>query len=278
VVIECVINVSEGRDMQVLDQLSAAAGTVLLDRHADPDHHRSVFTLAGPADDVVDATRALASATVARLDLSGHIGVHPRLGVLDVVPFIPYAPRRQPPTDLSSVIPLRDAFAQWLAGSEGVPSFLYGPLSGGRTRTLPQVRMHAFADMSPDFGPVEPHPTAGATAVGARGVLVAYNLWVTSPEVAREVAPLARRPGVRVLGLEVGERAQVSCNLVDPTHVGPAQVYDAVATLAERSGGAVTGAELVGLIPHSVLQAVPEARWSELGLSAEGTVEARLER
>jgi len=277
VVVECVINVSEGRDLQLLTALSAAAGPCLLDRHADPDHHRSVFTLAGPSDDVAAGARSLATATVTLLDLTSHTGAHPRLGVLDVVPFVPFLPGRPPPTDLPGVVALRDAFAQWLATQLGVPSFLYGPLPGGRTRSLPEVRRHAFTELAPDFGPHEPHPTAGATAVGARPVLIAYNLWVSTHEVARQVAPLARGPAVRALALRVGERAQVSCNLMDAAVTGPAQVHDAVARLAREAGGAVTGAELVGLLPRAVLHAIPRARWPELALGEEATVEARLE-
>ncbi len=183
-----------------------------------------------------------------------------------------------PSHDLGAVVALRDAFAQWMSATLGVPTFLYGPLPGGENRTLPQVRRDAFGTLPPDFGPRRPHPTAGATAVGARSVLVAYNVGVSSLEVARLVAPLVRGPAVRALGLAVGEGAQVSCNLVDPARLGPAQAYDAVRRLVEEAGGAVTGAELVGLLPEAVLRAIPRSRWIELGLSTDKTVEARLDR
>ena len=199
-----------------LEELAAAAAPVLLDLHADADHHRSVFTLAGDVDDVSAAVRALAATSVARLDLGAHQGAHPRLGVLDVVPFIPYDPGHPPEHDLGAVVPLRDEFARWLSAEFGIPTFLYGPLHGGESRTLPQLRRHAFADMAPDFGPAHPHHTAGATAVGARPVLVAYNVWVSSVAVAQRVAPRIRGPVVRALGLAVGDRAQVSCNLIGP--------------------------------------------------------------
>jgi glutamate formiminotransferase len=274
--IECVVNVSEGRDETVLAELSAAAGPVLLDRHTDADHHRSVFTLAGATDDVAQAVRELATACIKRLDLGPHHGAHPRLGVLDVVPFVPFVPGQPPTRDLGGAVPQRDEFARWLSASFDVPSFLYGPLPGGHMRTLPQVRRLAFEGLPPDFGPAQPHPTAGATAVGARPVLVAYNVWVSSVAVAKRVAPLVRSPVVRALGLAVGGRAQVSCNLVDPAHWGPAQLYDAVGDLVTQAGGTVTGAELVGLIPQSVLAAIPASRWSDLGLSADATIESRL--
>jgi glutamate formiminotransferase / 5-formyltetrahydrofolate cyclo-ligase len=285
-IIECVVNVSEGRDQAVLGELAASAAPVLLNLHTDADHHRSVFTLVGAVDEVSGAARTLAAATVARLDLGAHQGAHPRLGVLDVVPFVPYRPGRtqSPPGsplgshDLSEVVPLRDEFARWLSTEFGIPSFLYGPLAGGQPRTLPQVRRQAFSEMSPDFGPEHPHRTAGASAVGARPVLVAYNLWVSSLTVAQRVAPRLRSPMVRVLGLAVGDRAQVSCNLVEPEQFGPAALFDLAKGLIEQEGGTVSGAELVGLIPQSVLSGISATRWSELGLSADKTVESRLPR
>ena len=275
--VECVVNVSEGRDQGILAQLAAAAGQVLLDLHTDADHHRSVFTLAGGAEQVTGAVQALARESVAHLDLRTHQGAHPRRGVLDVVPFVPYRPGQLPVHDLDGAIDLRDAFARWFSATLGVPTFLYGPLPGGEHRTLPQVRRHAFRELAPDFGPHQPHPTAGATAVGARTVLVAYNVLVSSLEVARQVAPLVRGPAVRALGLAVGEGAQVSCNLVEPARVGPAQVYDTVRHLVEQAGGDVEGAELVGLLPEAVLMEIPGSRWGELGLSAERTIESRLQ-
>ena len=281
--VECVLNVSEGRDLAVLGALSDAAGELLLDRHEDPHHHRSVFTLAGRADDVEDAARSLARIAVASVDLGAHDGVHPRLGALDVAPFVPYALGAAPPSDLAEVVVLRDAFARWLARELRVPAFLYGPLGGSQARTLPEVRRGAFARFAPDFGPRAPHATAGATAVGARSVLVAYNVWVESVseghravEIARSVASRVRGPQVRTLGLQVGDRAQVSCNLVAPALVGPAEVYDAVAAEVDEAGGHVTGAELVGLVPAVVLGGIPTLRWPELGLAESATVEARL--
>ncbi len=278
--LECVINVSEGRDTAVLDELAAAAGSALLHRHRDPDHNRTVFTLAGTVDLVADASRALASATLSRLDLRRHTGVHPRLGVLDVVPFVPYERGHPGPEDLTIALVQRDAFARWLGTEMGVPSFLYGPLPGGRTRTLPDIRRLAFGagpdGLSPDTGPRRPDPRTGASAVGARRVLVAYNVWVSSVEVAQKVAPLVRGPEVRALGLAVGARAQVSCNLIDPGRYGPLRLYDAVAALVRARGGEVEGGELVGLIPEAVLATVPSDRRAELGLSEEATVESRL--
>jgi glutamate formiminotransferase len=259
-VLECVINVSEGRDRAVLDQLSAACGPDLLDRHADPDHHRSVFTLVG-----VDAPRALARVAVARLDTGRHEGVHPRLGVVDVVPFVPLAG-----SAMADAVVARDAFAGWFADELGVPCFRYGP-----ERTLPEIRRRAFRDLAPDVGPDRPHPTAGACCVGARDVLVAYNVWLATPDLARAraIAAEVRSHGIRALGLACGDRVQVSMNLVDPLVTGPAAAYDAVAARAP-----IAGAELVGLVPAAVLEAIPPSRWDELDLDPDRTIEARLRR
>ena len=261
--LECVINISEGRDGTVVAEIAAAAGNDLLDLHSDPHHHRSVLTLVGE-----EAARAVATATVGRLDLRHHDGVHPRLGVLDVVPFVALDG-----TDAAEALAARDRFATWLADTHGVPCFRYGP-----ERSLPEVRRRAFRDLAPDTGPAVPHPTAGATAVGARPLLVAYNVWLRHADLdaARAAAAAARRPGLRALGLQVGPRVQVSMNLVDPLRLGPADAYDIVAEVAAAAGVEVAGAELVGLLPRAALDAVPRQRWTELDLAADRTIEARL--
>lgn len=264
IVLECVVNVSEGRDEAVIAALAEAAGASLLDVHVDAHHHRSVLTLAGPA--VETAVREVSRQAVARIDLRRHQGAHPRLGALDVVPFVPLGG-----SDLGPAIAARDRFAAWAAEELELPCFLYGP-----ERTLPDVRRSAFVAAHPDVGPPRPHLTAGAAAVGARPVLMAYNLWL-APGVglgrAREVARLVRRPGVRTLGLAVGDAVQVSCNLTAPVDVGPDVAFDAVATLVP-----VARAELVGLVPSAVLGAIPEDRWAGLDLDPSRTIEARLER
>lgn len=268
-VLECVVNVSEGRDASVLEALAAAAGPALLDVHTDPHHHRSVLTLAGPG--VEEAARRLAVEAVARIDLGRHAGAHPRLGAVDVVPFVPLGR-----ATMADAVAARDRFARWAAEQLAVPCFVYGP-----ERSLPDVRRGAFGSLAPDTGPALPHPTAGAVAVGARPVLVAYNLWLAADAPVATALAVARRvrgPAVRSLGLDVGGRAQVSCNLVDPRAVGPADAYDAVAECAAELGTAVVGAELVGLVPASVLDAVPPERWSALDLAPSRTIEARLEQ
>jgi glutamate formiminotransferase len=265
--LECVVNVSEGRDEAVVAALGAAAGPRLLDLHCDRHHNRTVLTLAGP--DVEEAARAVAVEALGSIDLGRHHGVHPRLGALDVVPFVPLEG-----STIDDAVAARDRFAAWAADQLGIPCFLYGP-----ERSLPDVRRLAFSALSPDTGPPEPHPTAGATCVGARPVLVAYNLWLapsTGMDVAVEVARSLRGPAVRALGLDLEGVAQVSMNLLDWRIVGPAQAYDMASEAAGRAGATVTGAELVGLLPAAALEAVPRDRWDQLGLDASATIEARL--
>lgn len=269
--LECVVNVSEGLDPGRIAALAAAGGADLLDVHRDADHHRSVFTLIG-----ADAPRRLARTAVELLDITAHEGVHPRLGVVDVVPFVDLSHPREVTIRAVSA---RDAFASWIADELGVPAFLYGPLPDGSERTLPEVRRRAFVDLPPDHGPMTPHRSAGAVCVGARPVLVAYNVWlprsVDAPTV-RSIAADVRRPGLRSLGLMVGGRPQVSMNLVEPWTVTPADAYDAVVEASRRRHVAPDGAELVGLVPEEVLEAVAKARWQELDLSPDRTIEARL--
>lgn len=263
--LECVVNVSEGRRADALERLTGAAGDDLLDLHHDRHHHRAVLTLVGE-----DAPRAVAREAVALLDLRTHEGVHPRLGVVDVVSFVPLGD-----ATMADAVAARDAFAVWAATELDVPCFLYGP--GVGDPTLPELRRDAWTARPPDRGPSVPHPTGGAICVGARAVLVAYNVWLAGDVAqARRVATAVRRPAIRVLGLAVGDRAQVSMNLVAPEELGPAAAYDLVRDEARAVGAEVEGAELVGLVPEAVLHAVPEPRWPELDLATDRTIETRL--
>ncbi len=261
--LECILNVSEGRDPVVLDALREAGGGDLLDRHVDPHHHRTVLTTVGE-----DAARRIARVAVERIDLRTHDGVHPRLGAVDVVPFVALDG-----STVADAAAARDRFTTWIGATLGVPAFCYG--EDGELPTLPEVRRRAFVDLAPDAGPEAPHPTAGAVAVGCRPPLVAYNLWLVEPDLdrARAVASAVRGDGIRALGLAVGDRVQVSMNLVDPFRVGPAEAYDRVAAEV-----AVAGAELVGLVPRRVLEAIAPERWTALDLAEDRTVEARLGR
>lgn len=256
------MNVSEGRRQDVLEALDAAAGRELLDRHSDPHHNRSVFTLAGPG--LVEAVRAVTRTAIAAIDIARHVGVHPRLGAVDVVPFVPLED-----SGLADALGARDAFADW-AASIGVPSFLYGP-----ERTLPEIRKLAYTRIRPDVGGPNPHPTAGAICVGARPPMVAYNLWLASDDVAlaAEIASDIRSPIVRALGLRLGEGTQVSMNLLEPLVFGPDRAWDFVAART-----AIERAELVGLVPAAYLERIPAERLAELDLDVSRTIEARIER
>jgi glutamate formiminotransferase len=258
--LECVVNLSEGRREDLVSELAKAAGEALLDTHVDAHHNRSVLTLVGE-----DGPRAVARTAVARLDLRDHQGVHPRIGVVDVVPFVPLSG-----ATLADALAARDRFAVWIAQELGVPAFLYGP-----ERSLPDVRREAFKGLGPDVGPTTPHPSAGAVAVGARPVLVAWNVYLASPDLAlaRQVAKAVRGPHLRALGLQVGEEVQVSMNLITPDIVGPAEAWDLVAAHARPAR-----AELVGLVPRSVLDRTPADRWAQLDIGADRSIEARLPR
>ncbi len=259
-----------------IEVVALAAGTCLLDVHTDPWHNRTVLTLGGPRLD--QATRSLLQAAVQTLDVNRRVTRHRRLGLIEVVAFVPVRtgdPARlgagvadPGAVSLAGALAARDGLAAFAAADLQVPCFLYGP-----RRSLPEIRRGAFVTEAPDLGPDQPHPTAGAICLGARDVLVAYNLWLALDDVAiaREIALEMRNKEVRATGLDVGGRAQVSCNLVEPWLFGPAEAFDFVADRAP-----VARAELVGLLPTSVLESISADRWPELDLGEDRTIEARL--
>ncbi len=253
--LECVINISEGRKLDAIDEIKKAIGSDVLDIHSDFHHHRSVFTLAGTT-----ASRRLAELSSQRFDLREHVGVHPRIGIIDVVPFVPLEM-----STIEQAIDARNEFAEFAASELGIPSFVYGP-----ERDLPEIRKRAFIDLSPDFGPKTAHPTSGAICVGARQILVAYNVWLKNATIedGRRIAREIRSPQVRTLGLQLGSEIQVSMNLISPDEVGPDFVFDEIAKRAE-----ISRAELVGLAPARVLAQIQKTRWTELDLSKEKTIE-----
>lgn len=258
-VLECVVNVSEGCNAAVLDALTDSVAEHLLDVHSDPDHNRSVFTLIGES-----APRLLASRAMDLMNINDHSGVHPRLGIIDVVPFVPLFDAHW-----SDAVRARNDFAQWAATELQVPCFLYGD-----ERTLPDIRRTAWKSLSPDVGPVEPHHTAGAMCVGVRQPLIAYNVWLKDVDLAttKAIASAVRSDSIRTLGLQVGEFTQVSINLVRPEISNPADAFDAVRHHAE-----IHHCELVGLLPRDVLLTIPAGRWEELDLAEDRTIEWRLE-
>jgi glutamate formiminotransferase len=271
-VFECVINISEGRDVDVLDELCDAAHSSLRDLHSCEFHHRSVFTLINDDDALVRDVRSLIDAAFERLDLTTHEGVHPRFGVVDVVPFV--ALQR---SEAEHAVLLRDEMAHWIATTYEVPVFLYGPLSDHTIRTLPEVRKSAFTSLAPDVGPASASSRLGSVAVGARDILVAWNLWLNDVTLdhARLIAKEIRQPALRTLAFAAGDAVQVSCNIIDVETVLPSQVYDQVRTLLPE-GGKISRSELVGLVPRALLEREEPARWVELGLSRDATIEERI--
>lgn len=275
--LECVVNISEGRDLTVVAAIAAACGDALLDVHTDADHHRSVLTLCGTAEsDAPAAARALTDAAVTLLDLTHHDGVHPRLGAIDVVPFVALAPTA-PGTAVDAAL----AYAEWIVATHGVPVFLYGA-ADPQGRTLPDARRDAFVERAPDLGRDAPHPRLGAVAVGARPPLVAINVEVEGTDLAlvRRVAHEVRErdgglPGVRALGLALPElgRTQVSMNLVDLDRTG----IEAACTEVERRVGAAGGRpgriELVGLVPAAARDACSPRFLERSGITEAHTVE-----
>jgi len=283
VVYECVPNVSEGRDRAALDALTSACGQLLVDVHSDADHHRSVLTLATEDPVALEAAvRALAREVVARCDIGTHEGVHPRLGALDVVPFVALgggAPEREVATGLAR------RFADWAGSELDLPCFLYGDVDA-LGRSLPDARREAFRSRRPDHGPMRPHVTAGATAVGARPPLVAANAVLDTDDLvlATRVAGRVREagggpPGVRALGLWLAAsgRVQVSMNLVDLTSTGLQDAVGAVEAALAGSGAAVAGVEVVGLVPRSESETWSTEFRERWGLTDALTVESRLD-
>ncbi len=271
---ECVINISEGRSTETLTRLAQAAGASLRDVHTDPSHHRSVFTLINDATHLVRDVHSLVLTTIEALDLRTHAGVHPRLGVADVIPFVPLDG-----ATIEDAAVLRDQLASWIAESFQLPVFLYGPLADGTERTLPYVRKHAFVDLSPDLGPPVADARSGAITVGARPLLIAWNLWLTDTSLvrAKALATVLRRPGLRTLGLEVAGAVQVSCNIIDVANVSLADVYDECTALLQNDER-IARVELVGLAPQLALDLVDPGRWGQLDLRPDATIEARRAR
>jgi glutamate formiminotransferase len=263
-------NVSEGRDLQVVDAIGEALSgpdTRLLDTHTDPDHHRSVFTVAGTPGALAPALLSGAAVVVALIDLNSPRGDHPHIGALDVVP-VAYLDQAGRGAACAEALLVADMLAETLR----LPVFLYGVLGGGRSRA--EVRRGGLVALTermrtgglrPDFGPQEPHPTAGAVLVAARPPLVAFNLELAPPatlQTARSIAAVIREggaegvPGVRAIGVQLAARggiAQVSINVEDPLSVPLARVVDAV-----RRHGEVDCAELVGLAPRAALEGFPQ--------------------
>ena len=281
--LEAVPNVSEGRDPGVVAAIGEAfaARAALLDVHSDPDHHRSVFTLVGHDAPLVDALLAGIAVAVDRIDLRRHVGVHPRVGVADVVPVVPLHPGEMERAKAAAL-----EVAARVGDELGLPVFLYGEVGAGlrpvffRRGGLEELtRRVEVGALVPSAGPSRLDPRSGVVLVGARGPLVAYNLELGTEDVslAKEVAAAVRESGggmagVQAIGLRLPSsgRVQVSMNVVDVERAPLHEVVEHVRREAARRGVDVVGGELVGLVPQQVLDRAREA-----GVEIPGVDESR---
>jgi glutamate formiminotransferase / 5-formyltetrahydrofolate cyclo-ligase len=293
--IECVPNVSEGRRTAVIAALAeaiAASGVYLLDQSSDPSHNRTVYTFAGGPEALQRAVLRLFASAIAHIDLGCHSGVHPRIGAVDVVPFVPLQG-----VAMSDCIDLARSTAALVAQRFGVPVYLYEEAATrAARRNLAEIRRGGFEKLAtriredewlPDFGAPEPHPTAGVSAIGARRMLIAYNvnLGTNRVEVASRIAGHIRASGggldhVKAMGVLLQHRgiAQVSMNLTDYHSTPMTTAFDAVVRAAAGEGVNVLESEIVGLVPADALPPDPVKRLKLSPADAERVLELRLQR
>jgi glutamate formiminotransferase len=275
--IECIPNISEGRRGEVVAAirdaaLGAARDVLLLDSTSDPDHNRSVFTFLGDGPALVDAMTAMVGAAIDRIDLRSHKGAHPRLGAVDVIPFVPIRG-----VSAADCVGLAKDLGARIAERFSLPVYLYeDAATSEERRNLAAIRKGEFEGLGkkmtdpswrPDFGPSEPHPTAGATVVGARTFLVAYNinLGTSDKAIADRIAKAIRHIGggyryVKAMGVFLEDRklAQVSINMINFEKTPLHRVFETVKSEAERHGVPIVGSEIVGLVPQGALLAAAE--------------------
>ena len=293
-VIECVPNVSEGRRPEIVtamaDAIRAVNGVRLLDHSSDASHHRSVFTLAGDAAGVERAVLALFERAVADIDLRTHHGEHPRMGAVDVVPFVPIEG-----VTMAECVALARRVGAAVADRFKVPVFLYEEAASqpGR-KNLEDIRRGEFEGLAakmategwaPDFGPAVPHPSAGATVIGARMPLIAYNINLATDrlDVAKKIAAAIRHSSggyrfVKAMGISLEDRGivQVSMNLTNYEKTPIFRVFETVKREADRYGVAILESEIVGLIPSAALNAAAEYYLQIEGFKAEQVLENKL--
>ncbi len=293
-IIECIPNVSEGRRSDVIEAIAAAIRSVpgarLLDYSSDASHNRSVFTLAGDAAALKAAVLALYERAVADIDLRTHSGEHPRLGAVDVVPFVPIEG-----ATMQDCVALAKAVAQEVAARFGVPIYLYEDASSDPARkNLEDIRRGEFEGLAakmaspgwaPDYGPAAPHPSAGASVIGARMPLIAYNINLATDrlDVAKKIAAAIRHSSggfrfVKAAGFELKDRGivQVSMNLTNYEKTPIFRVFETVKREAERYGVSILESEIVGLVPAAALNAVAEYYLQVAGFNASQVLENKL--
>jgi glutamate formiminotransferase len=291
-IVECVPNISEGRRLDVVDGLAsvitAIPGVRLLDRTSDPDHNRSVFTFAGDPAAVERAALALIDATYRVVDMRGHQGAHPRLGAVDVVPFVPLAG-----VTMADCVAIAHRVGEAVAAKHGVPVFYYAKAATRPERVrLPDIRKPEYEGLAqlletthvPDAGPRTLHPSAGAIVIGARPPLIAFNIELDTADLklAQRIAKEIREssgglPAVQAKGFLLSDppRAQVSMNLLDHTVTSLPRVWHEVETRARAAGVTILRGELIGLIPlDAALAAAGDALQLD-GFARDRVIEAR---
>ena len=290
--IECVPNVSEGRRADVIAAIGdaiAGPGIRMLDRSSDASHNRSVYTFAGEPDAIRDAVLRLFSAAIGAIDLRAHEGIHPRMGAVDVVPFVPLNG-----ATMEDCVALAKETAALVAERCHVPVFLYEEAAAtDERRSLANIRRGGVDGVAlrmrqpawrPDVGPSQPHPTAGATAIGARPILIAYNVNLASNRlgVARRIASSIRAsngglPHVKALGMQLDNgTVQVSMNLTNYKETSMAAAFDAIVREAAVDGVRVLESEIVGLVPADALPPDPARRLKLRAEDLEKVLEKRL--
>ena len=293
-VIECVPNVSEGRRQDVIthltDSLRAVPGLRVLDVQSDAAHNRSVFTLAGDAAAMSEGIPTLFAGAIKAIDLTTHKGEHPRMGAVDVTPFIPIEG-----VTMAECVALAKSIAEDVASRFSLPVYLYEEASANPDRkNLEDIRRGEFEGLAakmarpgwaPDFGPTAPHPTAGASVIGARMPLIAYNINLATDrlDVAKKIATAIRMSSggfrfVKAAGFELKDRGvvQVSMNLTNYEKTPIFRVFEAVKREAERYGVQVLESEIVGLVPAAALNACAEYYLQVTGFSAHQILENKL--
>jgi glutamate formiminotransferase len=293
-IIECVPNISEGRRPDVITRIADAVrgigGIRLLDVQSDAAHHRSVLTLAGEAAPLKAAVLALFEQVIPAIDLRAHKGEHPRMGAVDVVPFVPVEG-----VTMEACVALAKEVGEAVAARFNVPVYLYEEAASAVTRrNLEDVRRGEFeglatkmrqAEWTPDFGPHQPHATAGASAIGARMPLIAYNINLATDrlDVAKKIAAGIRMSSggfrfVKAMGIALENRGivQVSMNLTNYEKTPIFRVFETVKREAARYGVSVLESEIVGLVPSAALTQAAEFYLQLEGFSAEQVLENKL--
>ncbi|HIA14516.1 MAG TPA: glutamate formimidoyltransferase [Nitrospirales bacterium] len=292
--IECVPNFSDGRNSATIaalvDAIQSSPGLSFLDRQSDSDHNRSVITFVGPPAAVANTAFQLAKISKDLIDLRQHQGVHPRIGSTDVIPFVPLQP-----ADMDACVALAKTVGARIATELGIPVFLYEQAATAGPRALEDIRRGSLAGLTdrmrndanwvPDFGERGPHPTAGVTAIGARPIMVAFNINLASNDlaVAKTIARTIRTSSggfkhVKAMGVRLESRGivQVSMNLtnVEETPIRP--VFEAIKAAVERCGVAIIGSEIVGLVPERALKNTDDLDLQLEHFSDEQVLERRL--